>query len=95
MQDATTVWYDIVDMPNEKGNYLEASGSAMIIYALAKGIRNGYLPATFLPAVQKGYTGLVKTFIETDANGQTNLKGTVKVSGLGGNPYRDGSLLII
>ncbi|HYC29289.1 MAG TPA: glycoside hydrolase family 88 protein, partial [Chitinophagaceae bacterium] len=30
-------------------------------------------------------------FIETGASGQTNLKGTVAVSGLGGNPYRDGS----
>ncbi|NII27298.1 glycoside hydrolase family 88 protein [Pseudoflavitalea sp. X16] len=84
-------WYDIVDMPNEKGNYLEASASAMIVYTLAKGMRHGYLPATYLPAVQKGYAGILKTFIETDANGQTNLKGTVKVSGLGGNPYRDGS----
>ena len=84
-------WYDIVDMPNEKGNYLESSGSSMIVYTLAKGMRNGYLPATYLPAVQKGYAGIVKNFIETDVNGQVNLKGTVKVSGLGGNPYRDGS----
>ncbi len=54
------VWYDIVDMPNEKGNYLEASGSSMIVYALAKGMRNGYLPATYLPAVQKGYAGITQ-----------------------------------
>jgi unsaturated rhamnogalacturonyl hydrolase len=33
---------------------------------------------------------LVKTFVKED-NGQTNLYGTVKVSGLGGKPYRDGS----
>lgn len=92
VQDPKTgVWYDIVDMPNEKGNYVEASGSSMLVYTLAKGVRNGYLPATYLPAVQKGYAGLIRQFIETDANGQTNLKGTVKVSGLGGNPYRDGS----
>lgn len=92
VQDPKTgVWYDIVDMPNEKGNYHEASGSSMLVYTLAKGVRLGYLPANYLPAIQKGYAGLIKTFIETDANGQTNLKGTVKVSGLGGNPYRDGS----
>ncbi|HNL65051.1 MAG TPA: glycoside hydrolase family 88 protein, partial [Ferruginibacter sp.] len=35
--------------------------------------------------------GIIKEFIEVDANGQTNLKGTVSVSGLGGKPYRDGS----
>ncbi|MEO7482185.1 MAG: glycoside hydrolase family 88 protein, partial [Ferruginibacter sp.] len=32
-----------------------------------------------------------KAFIKTE-DGQTNLYGTVKVSGLGGKPYRDGSL---
>ena len=34
--------------------------------------------------------GIIKQFIKVE-NGQTNLHGTVKVSGLGGNPYRDGS----
>ena len=34
---------------------------------------------------------MIKKFIETDANGQVNLNGTVSVSGLGGTPYRDGS----
>ena len=33
---------------------------------------------------------MLKTFIKEE-NGQTNLHGTVKVSGLGGKPYRDGS----
>ena len=32
----------------------------------------------------------MKRFIKSE-NGQTNLHGTVKVSGLGGKPYRDGS----
>ncbi|MBC7903234.1 MAG: glycoside hydrolase family 88 protein [Gemmatimonadaceae bacterium] len=85
------VWYDILDKHTTKGNYLEASGSAMITYTLAKGIRKGYLPASYKAAANKGYAGLVKEFIETDSNGQVNLKGTVSVSGLGGNPYRDGS----
>jgi unsaturated rhamnogalacturonyl hydrolase len=62
----------------------------MFIYAVAKGVRLGYLPVAKLPIAQKGYSGLAKEFIKTE-NGQTNLHGTVKVSGLGGNPYRDGS----
>ena len=85
------VWYDILDLPTKPKNYKESSASCMFIYALAKGIRNGYLPASFIPATKKAYDGVVKEFIEVDANGQTNLKGTVTVSGLGGNPYRDGS----
>jgi unsaturated rhamnogalacturonyl hydrolase len=39
----------------------------------------------------KAYNAIIKEFIETDASGQVNLKGTVAVSGLGGKPYRDGS----
>jgi unsaturated rhamnogalacturonyl hydrolase len=85
------VWYDILDKGGEKGNYLEASASSMFVYALAKGVRNGYLPESYLQVADKGYKGIISQFIETDASGQTNLKGTVSVSGLGGNPYRDGS----
>ncbi len=92
VQDPKTgVWYDIVDMATTAKNYREASASCMIVYALAKGVRKGYLPASYLQNANKGYEGIVKEFIETDANGRTNLKGTVSVSGLGGNPYRDGS----
>lgn len=91
-QDAKSgLWYQVMDKGTAKGNYLEASGSSMFVYALAKGVRNGYLPATYLAVAKRGYKGLVDRFIKTDANGQTNLEGTVSVSGLGGNPYRDGS----
>jgi unsaturated rhamnogalacturonyl hydrolase len=90
-QDKTTsVWYDILDMPRKPKNYIEASASSMFVYTLLKGIRKGYLPATYAVAAKKGYTGLLSNFIKVD-NGQTNLHGTVSVSGLGGKPYRDGS----
>ncbi|PTQ95527.1 rhamnogalacturonyl hydrolase YesR [Mucilaginibacter yixingensis] len=87
----TGLWYDIVDMGTEKGNYLEASASCMFVYALAKGVREGFLPASYLPVAQKGYDGIIKKFIRTDERGLLVLDGTVQVSGLGGKPYRDGS----
>lgn len=91
-QDAKSgTWYLILDKPGEKGNYLEASAACMFVYALAKGVRHGYLPDSYLAVAQKGYQGILKEFIETDATGQTNLNGTVGGAGLGGNPYRDGS----
>jgi unsaturated rhamnogalacturonyl hydrolase len=87
----TGLWYDIVDMAGKDKNYVEASASCMLVYALAKGVRLGSLSASkYLPAAKKGYAGIIKNFITTD-NGQVNLHGTVSVSGLGGNPYRDGS----
>jgi unsaturated rhamnogalacturonyl hydrolase len=89
---ATGLWYDIMNYsgPGKEKNYLEASASSQFVYAVAKGVRKGYLPAAKIVIAKKGYDGLVKQFIKEE-NGQTNLHGTVKVSGLGGKPYRDGS----
>src|SRR6185369_15213325 len=85
------LWYQVLDKTKDKGNYLEASGSSMLVYALAKGYRNGYLPRTSFVAAERGYKGLVSRYIKSGPNGETNLEGTVSVAGLGGNPYRDGS----
>ena len=63
----------------------------MFVYALARGIRQGYLPARYLKVAQDGWRGIEEKFLKTDENGRLNLEGTVIVGGLGGNPYRDGS----
>ena len=92
-QDKTTgLWYDIMNYsgPGKEKNYFEASASCQFTYAIAKGVRKGYLPAAKLAIAKRSYAGIIKRFIKVE-NGQTNLYGTVKVSGLGGNPYRDGS----
>ncbi|MCZ4243326.1 glycoside hydrolase family 88/105 protein [Pedobacter punctiformis] len=92
-QDAKTgVWYDVMNMPERKGNYLESSASSMFVYGLAKAVRKGYLPPSYSVAATKGYKGLQKEFVSPAGNERINLNGTVAVSGLGGkNPYRDGS----
>jgi unsaturated rhamnogalacturonyl hydrolase len=92
-QDKVTgLWKDILayDGPGKEKNYFEASASSQFVYSVAKGVRLGYLPASKISIAEKGYAGMVKKFIKKE-NGQTNLHGTVKVSGLGGKPYRDGS----
>lgn len=88
----TGLWYDVMNYngPGKEKNYFEASASCQFTYAIAKGVRKGYLPASKLAIAQRAYAGIVKRFIKVE-DGQTNLHGTVKVSGLGGNPYRDGS----
>ncbi|MBK0383089.1 glycoside hydrolase family 88 protein [Pedobacter sp. SD-b] len=85
------LWYEVLDQPNGKGNYLEASASNMFVYALAKGVRLGYLPAKYEAVAKKGYVGIQKQFLVRDAQGLLHLNGTVSVAGLGGKPYRDGS----
>lgn len=92
-QDKTTgLWKDVLayNGPGKEKNYFEASAASQFVYAVAKGVRKGYLPKGKIGIANKGYNGILKNFIKVE-NGQTNLHGTVKVSGLGGNPFRDGS----
>jgi len=92
VQDRKTgLWYDVPNLPNEPKNYREASASCMLAYTLAKAARKGYIPGAYYDHARDAWRGIIKEFVATDANGQVNLKGTVAVSGLGGNPYRDGS----
>ena len=85
------VWWDILDLGGKENNYLESSGSAMFVYAIARGVREGYLPERHMKVAVRGWDGIKKEFIKADAKGQAEWHGTVSVSGLGGNPYRDGS----
>ena len=67
----------------------------MFVYALAKGVNRGWLPRDYLPAIERGYDGLLKTFIRPDGDGRWSLTQCCSVAGLGGAPgkgrYRDGS----
>ncbi|WJS94037.1 glycoside hydrolase family 88 protein [Flavobacterium johnsoniae] len=86
------LWYQVTDRGADKGNYLEASGSAMFSYAFAKGANKGYLPAKFKKAANKAFDGLTKVLIKkVDEDGGITLTNCCQVAGLGGNPYRDGS----
>ncbi|HEV8247918.1 MAG TPA: glycoside hydrolase family 88 protein, partial [Polyangiaceae bacterium] len=87
-----SVWWQVLDAPKRPKNYLEASASSMFVYALAKGVKNGWLDrAKYGPVATRGYRGIVSEFVEVDAKGRLDLKKVCKVAGLGGNPYRDGS----
>jgi len=92
------VWWQLTALGDEQGNYLEGSGSAMFVYALAKGVNKGYLPREkYLPAIQKGYAGLIHTLIKTNPDGSIRLTQICQGAGLGymmadGKTPRDGSV---
>lgn len=85
------LWYQVLDRGTSPGNYLESSAACMFVYALAKGVRKGYLPDSYFKVAQKGYDGMLARFIKSGPNGTADLEGTVSVAGLGNKPYRDGS----
>jgi unsaturated rhamnogalacturonyl hydrolase len=85
------LWYQVMDRPGAKGNYFEASAACMFTYALAKGVRLGYLPRNYGQNTQSAWHGIQTHFLKTDSDGSVTLTGTVKVAGLGGAEHRDGS----
>lgn len=91
VQDQTGTWYQVLDQRNRQGNYLEATGTAMFVYTLAKGTNKGYIPKKYKNNAIKGYQGILDQFIQVDEKGIVNLTKCCSVAGLGGKPYRDGS----
>ncbi|MBP0904220.1 glycoside hydrolase family 105 protein [Mariniflexile gromovii] len=91
VQDKTGLWWQVLDQGNREGNYLEATGTSMFTYTLAKGVHKGYLPEKYLDVANKAYTGLLDNLVSVEENGVVNLNKCCAVAGLGGNPYRDGS----
>ncbi len=85
------LWYQIVNLPDRPGNYLETSVSAMLAYGFAKAVRKGYLDPEYLSTARRAYHGLLENKIRVDADGTLTLEGICVVGGLGGVPYRDGS----
>ena len=89
--EKTKLWYQVVDMQNREGNYIETSASSMFIYAFAKGYNKGYLDNKFMEIAKESYENLTEEFLIMNDNGNYILTNVCSVSGLGGNPYRDGS----
>jgi unsaturated rhamnogalacturonyl hydrolase len=97
VQDPKTgLWYQVVDQGGRKGNYLEASVSSMLSFALLKAARLGYIDAKYAQAGRRAYEGIVRELIEVDKEGLVSIHRVCQVAGLGGDPergerYRDGT----
>jgi unsaturated rhamnogalacturonyl hydrolase len=88
--EETGLWHQVLDMGGREGNYLEASGSAMFIYAFAKGARKGYLPEKYFTIADQAFDSLTKNLVTEGNDGFPVLTNTCGACGLGGNPYREG-----
>ncbi len=95
----TGLWWQVLDQAGVPGNYLEASASAMFVYALMKGLGLGLLgpsPGAApgpepLEAARKAWASIQERFVRPGEDGHFSLGGICQVAGLGGQPYRDGS----
>ncbi|NDW09696.1 glycoside hydrolase family 105 protein [Dysgonomonas sp. 520] len=91
--EKSSVWYQVTNMGDKEGNYLESSGSAMFVAFLYNAMNKGYINAEeFKSPADKGFEGLIKEFTQLEENGTYTITKCCAVAGLGGSPrYRDGS----
>ena len=84
-QDAKTgTWYQVMDSPERKGNYLESTCTSMFAYSMLKAYRKGYVKdVKYLNAGVKAYKGIINNFIRMDADKTISLTECCAVAGLG------------
>lgn len=90
--EETGMYWQVPDQGGREGNYLETSGSAMMAYAMLKGVRLGFLDREYAAKGQKTFDGIMERYL-TFTGGDLKLGGICLVAGLGpeDNRRRDGT----
>lgn len=84
------LWWQVLDQGGRDKNYLEATAATMFVYAMAKGVNEGYLDrARYAPIIERGYRGILQRLIKRNERGEVTLTQCCSVAGLGYG--RDGS----
>lgn len=91
VQSDSGMWYQVLDKPEAEGNYLETSASAIISYAILKGVRLEVLPEKYATYGLKCFYDICDRYLENN-DGELSLGGICLVAGLGGKEMRDGSV---
>jgi len=81
-QDESGLWANLADCPVTETNRLESSGTAMMAYTILKGVRKGWLDASYREAGVKAFvalaeqkldeSGLRDIYLKAEANGTDN-----------------------
>jgi unsaturated rhamnogalacturonyl hydrolase len=87
----SNLWYQILDKPGVKENYIESSSVLMFTYAFAKGARLGYLPKPYGIAAAHAWKAIGLRFVAMNESGEVKITGTVTHIALGAGPADDGS----
>ena len=83
-QDAEScLFYQVIDQPDLPGNYLETSGSAMIAYALLKGVRLRMLDAERYAPIGRNILCALEAGKMRMDHGTLHLKDICRTAGLG------------
>jgi len=99
-QDESGLWANVADWKVTETNRLEVSGTSMMVYTILKGIRNGWLEASYKDAAVKAFVamaeeklddgGLHDIYLKASANGTNNYENTeyyMTDEGKGSGPF--------
>ncbi len=89
--DNTGCWFQVMECGGREGNYPEASGSIMLIAAIAKAAHLGYLDRKYLKDAEQMFTQFTKQFVKRNREGFLDIIDICGCAGLGSDPYRTGS----
>ena len=63
----TGLWYEVLNKPDEKGNWVETSCSCLFVYAYAKAVNMGYVKCEeFCKVIEKAYSSLINLLGNND-----------------------------
>lgn len=68
----TGLWYNVVNKPNQPGNWLETSASSMYVYTISKAVQRGYVSRKYQKVACKGYSGVLSE-ISMNAGGGVDI----------------------
>lgn len=90
-QDENGFWYQVVNFSGMDRNYPETSGTAILAYAILKGVRLGVLDESYRKYGEKAFDGVTRDRLILDDNGELHMDGICLVAGLGGDSRRQGT----
>ncbi|NCC08749.1 MAG: glycosyl hydrolase family 88 [Clostridia bacterium] len=91
-QHESGMFYQLPALPQQEGNYLETSGTAIIAYGILKAVRLGFLPQKYKSFGEKAFFGTAEKYLSFNDKNEPQLGGICLVAGLGGADKRDGSI---
>ena len=86
----TGMWYQVLDCPGRGGNYLDATASAMYIYAFTKGLRLKYIDEGHSSYILGLYDRFIDTFIWENTDGTISITSCCSMDSLREKQMRRG-----
>jgi len=92
-QDSSGAWWQVADQPGREGNYLESTATALIGYAMMKGVNRGILGEDAKAAALRAWNALNRDFLKRGTgNGEREMVSLTRCCSVAGlSADRDGS----